>query len=69
MGRLDQVRSAQRQLKGAIRLESTCDSQVGRLDLMSGGQKTLKAKLNLKGDCQAQVHSGRMVLVIVRQGG
>ncbi len=29
----------------------------------------LKTKLNLKGDYQVQVHSGQMVLMVVRQGG
>ncbi len=31
--------------------------------------KTLKSKLNLKGEYEARVHSGQMVLVVVRQGG
>jgi hypothetical protein len=31
--------------------------------------KTLKTKLNLKGDNQARLHSGQMVLVVVRQRG
>ncbi len=30
--------------------------------------KALKSKLNLKGEYQAQVHSGQMVLMVVRQG-
>ncbi len=34
---------------------------------MSDGQKTRKAKLNFKGDLHAQVHSGQIVLMVVRQ--
>jgi hypothetical protein len=75
VGRLDHVSGGQRQLKWAIRLESTqftswfCDGQTGRLDCMSDGQETLKTKLTPKVDCQTQVHSGQMILMVVRQGG
>jgi hypothetical protein len=36
---------------------------------MSGGQKTLKAKIKLKMNYQARVHSGQLVLLVVREGG
>jgi hypothetical protein len=45
----------------------------GMLDCVSSGQrKPMKAKKSqekLKGDHQAQVHLGKMVLMVVRQGG
>ncbi len=50
-----------------LRSDGSHDGQVGRLDHVSGGQKALKTKLNLKEYYQAQVHSGQMVLVVVKQ--
>jgi hypothetical protein len=52
-----------------FRSDGSHDDQSGRLDRVSSGQKTLKTKLNLKEDYQARVHSGQMVLVVVRQEG
>jgi hypothetical protein len=49
-----------------LRSDGSRDGQAGRLDSVSGGQKTLKA---LKGNYQTSVHSGHMVLMVVRQGG
>jgi hypothetical protein len=36
---------------------------------LSMAKKTLKSKLIFKGDYQALVHSGEIVLIVVRQGG
>jgi hypothetical protein len=49
-----------------IRSDGSRGSQVERLDCLSSGQKTLKAKPNFKEDYQARVHSGQMVLMVVR---
>ncbi len=75
MEKLDHVSGDQRQLKGGpsgsspLRSDGSHDGQAERLDRMSGGQKTLKANLNFKRDYQTRVHSGQIVLMVVRQGG
>ncbi len=41
----------------------------GRLNCMSSGQKALKGSLELKNEYHAQVHSGQIVVRVVRHGG
>jgi hypothetical protein len=74
VGRLDHVRSGQRQLRGAIglsplRSNGSCDGQAGRLDKVTVVTKDTESKLSLKGDYQAQVHWGQMVLMVAKQEG
>jgi hypothetical protein len=75
VGRLENVSGGQRQFKGGpsgaspLRSDGSHDGQAERLDRINSGQKTLKAKLNFKRDYQVRVHSGQMVLMVVRQGG
>ncbi len=52
-----------------LRPGGSSDGKAGRLDHVSGGQKTLRTMLNLKRDFQARVHSGQMVLMVVRKRG
>ncbi len=54
---------------GPLRSHGSLVVMRGRLDCVISGQKTLKESTKLKGDYQAQVHSGQMVLLVVRQGG
>jgi hypothetical protein len=69
------VSSGQKQRKGGpsglnpLRSDRSQDGQAGRFDRVSSGQKALKTKLNLEEDFLALVHSGQMVLMVVRQGG